>query len=452
MRTKSLSPVELLDSVLARADAVEPVINAFTERRDEEAHAAARDSEERYQRGEGIRALEGLPLGLKEEEPVEGWRMRYGSLAVDEIAKETSPFTERMLDSGAVIHARTTTPEFSCAAYTHTKLWGITRNPWSTDWCVGGSSGGSGASLAAGSSTLASGSDIGGSIRVPASANGVVGFKPPHGRVPVSAPFNLDRYCHSGPMARTIADTVVFQNAIAGQHPRDITTLHPKLELPWPADGVTGMRVALSIDLGGWDVDPEIQTNTRALAKDLEQAGAFVDEVEIPWSFEHVVATTRKHYAAIFGAEIARAAEAFGDQLCDYTLEWAKEVANSSHGDFLVGLEGEQAMWEPLGELFRTYDVLLCPTWASTGLRAGDSYIGVLLENGGGNDRQFTAFMTSPFNALSTCPVLAVPSGFASNGVPTGVQIVGRPYHDEDVFRVGAAVEQVRPWPQLAPL
>ena len=125
--------------------------------------------------------------------------MRYGSLAIDEIATDTAPIAERILKAGAVVHARTTTPEFSCTGYTHSKLWGVTRNPWNPSVAVGGSSGGTGASLASGTSLLASGSDIGGSIRIPASINGVVGFKPPHGRVPTGPPFNLDRFCHDGP-------------------------------------------------------------------------------------------------------------------------------------------------------------------------------------------------------------------------------------------------------------
>ena len=145
MRAKELSPVELLASVRARADAVEPIVNALSEWLGEPADAAAHESEARYQSGEAIRPLEGLPVAIKEEMPVAGWRMRYGSLAVDEIAEHTAPVPERIFAAGAVVHARTTTPEFSCAGYTHSTLWGITRNPWNPDVAVGGSSGGSGA-------------------------------------------------------------------------------------------------------------------------------------------------------------------------------------------------------------------------------------------------------------------------------------------------------------------
>ncbi|MET0801897.1 MAG: amidase [Actinomycetota bacterium] len=452
MRARALSPVELLDSVEARADLVEPTVNAFTERRRDEARIAAGISSERYASGERIRALEGIPLALKEEVPVAGWRMRYGSLAIDEIATETAPVAERVIKAGAVVHARTTTPEFSCTGYTHSRLWGVTRNPWNPAVAVGGSSGGSGASLASGTSLLASGSDIGGSIRVPASINGVVGFKPPHGRVPTGPPFNLDRYCHDGPLARTVADCALFENVLAGPHPLDVTSLRPKLRIPSDLKGIEGWRVGLSVDLGAYDVDPEVEANTRAAAAALRDAGAIVDEVSIPWTRDLVMGTARRHFGAIFGASIEAVALEHGELLNDYSLAWAEEAAawNAEHGGFLLGLEGEHSMWEPVGRLLRRYRAIVCPTWSVTGIAAGDSILGRLFPGGGPNDRQYACLMTVPFNILAPCPVLAVPSGVASNGVPTGVQIVARTFGDVSAFRIGAALERVRPWAGVA--
>ncbi|HEX6844964.1 MAG TPA: amidase [Actinomycetota bacterium] len=454
MRTKELSPVELLASVQARAEVVEPTVNAFTERLDEAAAGAAKESAERYARGADLRPLEGLPVAIKEEMPVAGWRMRYGSLAVDEIAAHTAPVPERIFAAGAVVHARTTTPEFSCTGYTHSKLWGVTRNPWNPEVAVGGSSGGSGASLASGTSTLASGSDIGGSLRIPASINGVVAYKAPHGRVPTYPPFNLDRYCHDGAMARTVADTALFHNAIAGPHPEDMTSIRPKLEIPAELEGIEGMRIALSVDLGSWEVDDEVAANTRAAATALERAGATVEEVELPWTLARIMSAARRHYAAIFGAYIGEVCDAAPDLVNDYSIAWADDVRKlmDEPGAFLHGLDIEGELWMPLGRLFETHDALICPTWAVTGIPAGDSYIGQLFADGGPNDRQFTCYMTTPFNLFSACPVLSVPSGVApSNGVPTGVQIVARTYDDVTAFRIGAALARERPWTGLAP-
>ncbi len=454
MRAKELSPLELLASVRVRAEAVEPTVNALTEQLADPADEAARESEERFQRGEGIRPLEGLPVAIKEEMPVAGWRMRYGSLAIDEVAEHTAPVPERIFAAGAVVHARTATPEFSCTGYTHSKLWGVTRNPWNPDVAVGGSSGGSGASLASGTSTLATGSDIGGSIRIPASINGVVGFKAPHGRVPTYPPFNLDRYCHDGAMARTIADAALFHNVLAGPHALDMTSLRPKVEIPSSLEGIEGMRIALSIDLGSWEIDEDVAANTRAAAEALEAAGAIVEEVKLPWSLDRLMSAARRHFAAIFGAYITEVCDAAPDLVTDYAMSWADDVRSliGEPGAFLHGLDMEGELWMPLGELYETYEALICPTWAVVGIPAGDSLIGQLFPDGGPNDRQFACYMTTPFNAFSACPVLAVPSGIApSNGVPTGIQIVARTYDDVTAFRIGAALERVRPWTGLAP-
>ena len=177
-RSGELSPVELAEAVIARAEAVEPAVNAFAATFYAQALDQARAAEARYAgREEPPRPLEGLLVAVKEEAPIAGQLNTLGSLPLrDVVADQTAVFVQRILDAGGIVHARTTTPEFSCAPVTWTKLWGVTRNPWNTAFSPGGSSGGSGASLAAGSTTLATGSDIGGSIRIPASFCGVVGF------------------------------------------------------------------------------------------------------------------------------------------------------------------------------------------------------------------------------------------------------------------------------------
>ncbi len=267
-RAKELSPVELMEAVIARAEAVEPVVNALAVTHFDEALAEAKAAADRYAGdGTAARPLEGLPVGIKDEVPVEGRPWSNGSLTMrDEIADHTAPIAERILAAGGIIHARTTTPEFSCAAFTHSRLWGVTRNPWSPGWGVGGSSGGSGASLAAGTSTLASASDIGGSIRLPASFNGVVGYKPPYGRVPDRPALQPRPLLSRRPMARTVADCALFENVIAGPHPHDVASLRPKVELPADPGDIEGLRVALACPLGDYPMDPEVEANTLAAA------------------------------------------------------------------------------------------------------------------------------------------------------------------------------------------
>ncbi|HEY6758008.1 MAG TPA: amidase [Baekduia sp.] len=460
-RERSLSPVELLDAVIARAEAVEPTVGALVHERHEAAREEARAAERRYTAwaengGPPPRALEGLPCAVKEEEAVAGQPWTQGSLIYkDLIAEHSSAFAQRMLDAGAIVHARTTAPEFSCAFFTHSRIHGVTRNPWNPEFGVGGSSGGAGAALAAGTTTLASGSDIGGSIRVPASFNGVVGFKPPYGRVPVEPPFNLDIYCHCGPLARTVADTALYENAIAGPDPSDIASLRPKYELPVAFDGdLAGMRIAVSVDLGSWPVDPEIRANTLACADALRAAGATVEEVDLVVPRDKVLRATSIHFHLGFGAWIGAEAGAHPDLATDYALAFAARLAGYAEGGGLMEKQTLEAeLYAPVGALLEDYDLLLCPTVATRGLVAGESYVDTPLTVGGVVlDDHFEASLTPVFNIMSRCPVLNVPSGFADNGVPTGVQLVGRTYDDVTPFRVGAALEQVRPWPRVAPV
>jgi amidase len=443
---RELSPVELLEAVIARAEEVEPTVNALCHTFSDAARAQAREAERRYADGEP-RPLEGIPLAIKEEEAVEGQPWTQGSLLYkDLVADRSSAFARRHFEAGAVVHARTTAPEFSCAGFTQSRLWGVTRNPWNPRYGVGGSSGGSGAALAAGTTTLASGSDIGGSIRIPASFNGVVGFKPPYGRVPCDPPFNLDTYCHCGPLARTVADCALYENVLAGPDPSDIVSLRPKYVLPDELD-TTGLRVALSPDLG-WSVDPEVRANTLAVGEALRRAGVTVDEVDLVVPRDDVLVATAIHFRAMFTDWIGGMAREHPDAINGYAVDiarWCEEVAAGR--TYADGLDIEARLYAPVGALLEDYDALICPTAGTRGLDADDDYVGHGLEVGGEEvPYYFAALLTPVFNVMSRLPVLAVPSGFADNGVPTGVQIAGRSYDDVTPFRVGAALERARPW------
>ncbi|MEY2580964.1 MAG: amidase [Ilumatobacteraceae bacterium] len=441
-RNRELSPMEYLESLIERIETHDPQINAVVDRRYDEARAEARASEQRYLgKGDAPRPLEGLCIAAKEEHPMAGRSWRQGSLAfADDVAKYDHPIIERIQAAGGVIHIRTATPEFSCAGFTHSKLWGVTRNPWNTEFAPGGSSGGSAAALAAGFAPLATGSDIGGSIRIPASFCGVTGFKPPFGRVPGLAPYHLDQYCHDGPLARTVADCGLLENVIAGPHWRDNVSLRDPPQIPRDESGVTGVRVGLSMTLGNWPVDADVVANTGVVAESLRKAGAIVEEVALPWTVDRFWQATRAHFAAIFGPGIGHIEAEHGELLNDYTRAFVATM--NPELTFYEGLVEETALWDPLGRLFEDIDILLCPTTATTGLQAGNPYLDeALVINGEAVGHHILGMMTVPFNLFSRCPVLSVPSGLASNGVPTGVQIVGRTYEDVSTFQVGAAIE-----------
>lgn len=447
-RARELSPVELVSAVIDRAEAVEPVINAFAETFFDRALEQARTAEARYAgRGDPPRPLDGLPVAVKEEAEIAGQRNTLGSLALrDHVADQTNAFAQRIIDAGGIVHARTTTPEFSCAPVTWSRLWGVTRNPWNTRYSPGGSSGGSAASLAAGTSALATGSDIGGSIRIPASFCGVVGFKPPYGRVPEMATFNLDHYCHEGPLARNVADCALLENVIAGPHPSDVASIRPKLEIPASLAPVAGLRIALSPDLGCYRVAADVAANCHAAADRLRQAGAVVEQVELPWDLEAIKRAARIHFGMIFGPSIKDIYAKHAGELTSYARSLVAESDRVSKDDFVAGLALEGQIYAPLGQLLEEYDALICPTFAVAALPAAYDPGEPVTVNGRDSEDWMDVMMTLPFNIASRCPVISVPSGLSADGVPTGLSVVGKTYDDVTAFRIAAAHEERMPW------
>ena len=443
-KARKVSPVELMKAVIYRAEKVEPAINAFAATLYEEALGQARAAEARYASGgEPPRPLEGLPVAVKEEAPIAGQRNTLASVPLrDTVADHTAVFVQRIIDAGGIIHARSTTPEFSCAPVTWSKLFGVTRNPWNPAYSPGGSSGGSAASLAAGSATLATGSDIGGSIRIPASMCGVVGFKPPYGRVPETEIFNLDHYCHEGPLARTVSDCALLENVMAGPDPSDVVSIRPKLFIPDRLEPIKGLRIALSTDLGCYEVDEDVVANTRAAADRLRDAGATVDEVSLPWKLDSINKAARIHFGMIFGPSIQELYDQHGDEFTSYARRFVAEGAEIPKEDFVKGLELEGRIYAPLGLLLEEFDALICPTFAVPALPAEYDSGDALQINGKPIADWLDVLMTVPFNIASRCPVISVRSGLSRDGVPTGLSIVGKTYDDVTAFRVAFAHEQ----------
>jgi amidase len=321
-------------------------------------------------------------------------------------------------------------------------LHGITRSPWNLDLSCGGSSGGSGASLAAGTSTLATGSDIGGSIRIPACFNGVVGLKPSYGRVPEEPPFNFETYNHNGPMARNVKDCALLMNAISGPHPEDGVALRPKLEIPLEYDNINNWNIAYSLDLGFFNVSREVIDNTMQAINVLKALGATVEEVSIPWD-NRIMDAGFAHLGFTFAASIAEELETYRDVMTDYAVEFADSSAHYSPADYFNALMVEGEMYQTLNQIMETHQAFICPSLAVTGIPADGK--------GCGLDAVASWLMTLPFNMLSRCPVLNVPTGFAANGMPTGMQIVGKTYDDTSVFQLGANYEAAAHWDSCHP-
>ncbi|WP_368344456.1 amidase [Pelagovum sp. HNIBRBA483] len=439
---KSLSPVELLEAQITRAEATSKTVNAFAHTHFDEARELARQSEARWSKGEPSGCLDGLPVAIKDETQIAGKPSTCGSLILkDFVADATSPANERILAEGAIAHAFTTTPEFCCALITWSRLWGVTRNPWNTEKTPGGSSGGAAAALASGACSLATGTDIGGSIRVPASCCGLVGYKPTYGRTPQTPPFNLDMYNHTGPLARSVADAALLQNVMCGPHPEDIATLYPKLTLPMNYPGIKGWKIALSMDLGSFEVDEDVRRNTLTAAQVFRDLGAKVEEVDIGWGPEvsEGVIAYLKH---LFGASLSTELKESADLMTTYCRDFAEQSQSSSPLNYLNSLKTAGQAYRRLGLLLEEFDCLICPTTALPAVDATFDPSQDRIEINGKEVGSFLGWaMTTPFNMLSRCPVISLPTGFAGNGVPTGMQIVAPAYRDEVAFQAASAFE-----------
>ena len=439
-RSRDLSPVELLDAVIARAEVTEPLVNAFTDTYYEQATDQARSAAEAYAAGTA-RPLEGLPVAVKDEPQIAGQRLTQGSvLFKDEIATKTDPIAQRIIDAGGIVHARTTAPEFSSAIVTWSLLHGVTRTPWNLAMTSGGSSGGSGASLAAGSTTLASGSDIGGSIRIPAAMNGLVGFKPPWGRVPEFWPWNREPYAASGPLARTVSDVVLFENVISGPLVGDMYAL-PPLELPPAYPSIEGMRVALSTDLGFFNPDCETVEALEATGETLRSLGASADLIELDWT-ERALETAETHLQFVMGSILRASVPDDGyDALTPYVRDFFDEPAVSVE-EWIESWKYADEMYAELQQkvFLAGYDVLVCPTVETTSIPADFGQPGS--GNSANLNDMLSLVMTVPFNILGKLPVINMPIGIsASTGVPIGMQVVGPPNADPVPFRLAVGLE-----------
>jgi Asp-tRNA(Asn)/Glu-tRNA(Gln) amidotransferase A subunit family amidase len=465
--SRELSPVELLDTLIARAEEVEPAVNAFAETTFQRARERARESEARYLAGTE-RPLEGLPVAAKEAQPLAGRPLTEGLL--DPLERGPAPRTafalQRLRDAGAIIHARTTTSELCCMPMSHAVRWGVTRNPWDLSRAVGGSSGGSAAALAAGTAPLATGTDSGGSIRAPACLAGVVGYKPPRGRVPLEPPRNAKTWLHAGALARSVGDAALLANAMAGPHPEDERSLPAVLPLPLEPEAAAGMRVAFCPRPGDLPVANAVAANAERVAEALADAGVAVEPVELDWRLDEI-------NEAMWGrGDTSRAATALAreredpGQLSPYaigcferTLAAAAEVTPERRAEL------ERTIAASVHDLLAGFDALLIPTMAVAAMDAGEDYVTRPLEvDGRPLDHFCDAALTLIFNIANACPVLTVPSGLAavpdpgktatgadSPGVPTGIQIAAAPHQDVVAFRLAAAIERTAPWPVMPP-
>jgi aspartyl-tRNA(Asn)/glutamyl-tRNA(Gln) amidotransferase subunit A len=453
IRSKKLSPVEVVDAHLERMDALEPIIHSFSLATPDQARRDAREIEARIMRGDDVGPLAGVPIGIKDLICTAGITTASGSIAYkDFVPEEDDVVVERVKKAGAIIVGKTNVPEFGYSGVGHNPVFETTRNPWNLDMTPGGSSAGSGSAVASGEVPFAIGSDGGGSVRIPAAHSGIYGIKASMGRVPLYPGCRDERYPgvsswesleHIGPMSRTVADSALMLSVMAGPDPRDRHSL-PEANFDWMSclDGdLKGLRVAYSPDWGYAAVDPRVRKVVDEAVKVFEKdLGCTLELANPDWpdpfaSFWGIVAmdTDLKGMREMVAKH--------GAQMSPHLVEFIQHPWTAE--DLTNAMTARKGVVNKMWKFMSRYDLLLTPTLAvppfPVHCQGPEKIDGRIVAS-----TQWLAF-TYPINFTGQ-PAASVPAGFTDDGLPIGLQIVGRHLGDPLVLKASAAFEKARPW------
>jgi aspartyl-tRNA(Asn)/glutamyl-tRNA(Gln) amidotransferase subunit A len=448
-RAGSLSPVEVLNAVLARAQALNPRLNAICTPTYDAAREAAREAERALKRGERVGLLHGVPATIKDLALTKGVRSMGGSnLFRDRVPEFDHVHVERMRAAGAISIGKTTVPELGWKGNGDSPVTGITHNPWKHGYNAGGSSAGAAVCAAAGIGTLHQGSDGAGSVRMPAAFCGVYGLKPSFGRVPYWPMPNNGLISHVGPITRTVADAALMMMALAGPDDRDQSSL----EAP-PADylthldaGVAGLRVAYSPDLGYLKVDPEVAEIVGQAARAFAGLGCGVEETNPGWSdpieMEHC------HFASNYAGMLGHLLDEWADRMDPGLVALTRHGLRYTAADYCRAQGERLTLYDRVHRFFQRYDLLLTPSLSVAAFPA-QYLIPPHWEQHPWDWLRWAGF-SYPFN-LTGLPAATCPCGFTREGLPVGLQIVAGRFQDLRVLQASRAFEQARPWAHRRP-
>ncbi len=442
----SLSPVEVAQACLARIEDRDPELNAFVLVDRERAMALAHASEERWRTGNPRGPLDGVPASIKDLVLVAGWPTRKGSLQTDpeDLATEDAPVAQHLLEAGAVVLGKTTTPEFGWKGLGDSPLTGVTRNPWDPALTAGGSSAGAAVAAATGMSVLNVGTDGGGSIRMPGAFCGVFGLKPTHALVPMYPPGGSGLLSHLGPLTRTVRDAAHMMAAITVPDTRDIypTLADPRSWLDGIDDGVSGLRIAYAPVFPRAEVDGEIAAAVADTVRRMAGLGAVVEEVEIG------LPDCRDAFLTLWDAALGRSLAGLGPEdlaLSDPGLvETMRRGMVISAQEFLDADGVRARATLALNRLLDNFDVIVSPQLPLVAFPVGSDTADPATQS---HWVDWTPF-TYPIN-MTRHPAATVPIGLSAAGLPMALQIVGPHFEDRRVLRVARAIEMAQPFPQL---
>jgi aspartyl-tRNA(Asn)/glutamyl-tRNA(Gln) amidotransferase subunit A len=439
--TRQISPVELTRRALDKAEATQSPLNAFFVLLPDQAMAAAKQAEAAVMNGEPLGLLHGIPCSVKDLIAVADVPWAFGSRAMAEnVAAADAPSVERVREAGAIIIGKTTTSEFGCKAVGDCPLTGITRNPWNLEKTPGGSSAGAAASVAAGITPFALGTDGGGSIRIPCSFTGLAGIKGQFARVPVWPATAAPTLSHVGPVARTVADAALLFMGVAGYDARDpFSVAGPVPDLMQACEaGARGLRIAYSPTFGYARPEPEVTRIVSAAAKQFETLGCAVDLIETVFETDPVDVWAAEFYA---GTRLRHVVEHGRDLLDPAVADVLEQVLRQDLQQYQTKVIERLALREKMRLLFERYDLLLSPVLPISSLDVGKNFPETLPAR----DPVSWVYYTYPFN-LTGQPAATVCAGFAIDGMPVGLQLVGRALGEYDLVRAIAAYERSHPY------
>ncbi|WP_429814437.1 amidase [Ensifer sp. B1-9] len=446
-RSKKLSPVDVTEAVIARIDASEPKLNALWAYDPAEALKAAKASEERWAKGAPLGAIDGVPVTIKENIATKGTAVPLGCAAVTLTpAAADAPPAARTREAGGILLAKTTMPDYGMLSSGLSSFHKLARNPWDLSANPGGSSAGAAAAAAAGYGPLHIGTDIGGSVRLPAGWCGIVGLKPSAGRIPINPPF-IGRV--AGPMTRTVADTALYMSVLSKPDARDTMAL-PYAELPWfdlDCD-VRGLKIGLWLDAGfGQSVTAETEQAISQAAKLFADAGAIIEPVG-PFLTREMIDGLDRFWRARGWEDVSRLSPEKQAQILPYIFEWIKTAETFSGREVYTGFAQIEAMRNALHAALNGFDFILSPTAPTA------SYPAEWASPINDPQKPFEHIAFTVAANMGGQPAISINYGYTSGGLPIGLQIIGQSFDDIGVLRLAHAFETMRPeqrpWPKVA--
>jgi amidase len=443
MRSRKVSPVEIIESARAAHRAFNPLLNAIVTETFDAAMEEARRAERQLARDEDVGPLHGLPLGVKDSVETAGVRTTYGSpLFRDHVPLSDALHVARLRAAGAILVGKTNTPEFEAGINTRNPVFGQTLNPWNVDLGCGGSSGGSAVALATGMCALADGTDHGGSIRIPASVTGVVGLRPSPGRVPLHpSKWVFDPFGVPGPLARSARDVALMLKVMAGPDPRvPISLTDQGTALADSSRAARSWRVAWTPDLGGlFAVDPEVARVAEAAARRFTDLGCTIEYASPDWTdAREIIEPLRAFRTAIVTEDLRGRADSPGNPFLQQFMERA---ARMSLSDVAHAERRRSAYWERTAAFFSRFDLLILPATQWTAFPKDQEFPPMV--GGRAMGGTVEAILATYAVTIAGLPALSIPCGLTAEGLPVGLQIVGGWRADAEVLRAGIALEDL---------